>query len=408
MSDKGKPDIVKAVFENDNQKLLKLLDKSVDPNQQDEDGNTALHFAVLRGNRDAIDILLELFKANPNIKNKENVYPIMNVFGTPYARRFVVTLLRYGADLSLIDKNKIPTINDTILQDLLSGKLDPMKFNFRYLTENDEPERPGSPRTEYSKATRENRITMVGGLKDSLFQLRLSEPDKLFRKYKSLSFSTKINDCVYQTFFSLGLMNRDSALFGSKSIARAQEQDPKLWYGISHREWIKQLHLIFGLSNGTMYLSSNYDFIKNIIPRENLVTSLELHNFLLDNLNINCATIIILEINITTSHLVVGYKTENSDVYIFDPQKTRNIYPHSPVIYKPNIIENIFGKIIAFSFLRFNEDIEEKIIQQENCSFIMDVKNFGGKKPKKKKSVKKRNTFCKNSSCKKRKTKQRK
>ena len=55
MSDKGKPDIVKAVFENDNQKLLKLLDKSVDPNQQDEDGNTALHFAVLRGNRDAID-----------------------------------------------------------------------------------------------------------------------------------------------------------------------------------------------------------------------------------------------------------------------------------------------------------------------------------------------------------------
>ncbi len=398
-----KPDLVKASFENDYQKMLTLLKQGVDPNQQDEDGNTALHFAVLNGNRDGIDVLLGVFRANPNIKNKANVYPIMNVFGKPYVRTAVVTLLKHGADLSLIDKNKIPTTNDTILKDLLSGKLNASKIDYRYLTEINVPERPGSPRTEYSKATRENNIIMVGGVKDSLFQLRLSEPDKLFRKYKSLSYSLGIHDCAYQTLFSLGLINRDYALYGSKSIETAQKNNHKLWYGIEHNNWIRQLHLIFGLSNGTLYFSSNYDYEKNITPREKNITSLELHVFLLHNLDINCATIIILHTSITTGHVVVGYKTE-SDVYIFDPQRTRD---GTSSIYPARYMEPYFGKCIAFSFLRFNKDVEEKTIQQEHCSFIMDIKNFGGKKTKKKKSVNKRNTFCKNSSCKKRKTKQR-
>jgi hypothetical protein len=389
MSDKEKPDLVKATFENDDEKVLDLLDQGVDPNQQDEDGNTALHFAVLNGNIDIISNLWDL-EANPNIKNKAGIYPIMNAFGKKNTRKIVATLLLMGADPKLSFTLQYAD-RDNVLKALLTKNIEPnmildlystkeYKHLYKYLKP-DEPERPESPRTKYNEATRENNIIMIEGEKHDLFQVRLSEPDKLFGKYKSLS-SIGINDCTYQTLFSLGLMNRDSAMVGSKSMAFAQSIRPEQNHGVLTESIIKHINSVFGLEEETI------DETQYNAKEGHFITGVSLHDFLIDKLKPDCATILSLDQEKNISHFVVAYRTE-SGLYIFDPQRTRR--RDVPSIYPVIELDKIFGKCSGFSVIVFTQDVEEKIIQQEYCSLNMPVTSLGGgKKTKKKKMIRKR------------------
>ncbi len=389
-------DLVKATFEDDNEKVLDLLENGADPNQTDIDGNTALHFAVLNGNTDIIGNLWDL-EANPNIKNKAGIYPIMNAFGKTNTRKIVATLLLMGADPKL--SFTLPYANnDTTLKALLTGNIDPnmivdlystkeYKHLYKYLKP-DELETPESPRTKYNEAIRENNIIMITGVKGSLFQLHVSEPDKLFGKYKSLSSSIGINDCAYQTLFSLGLMNRDSALVGSKSMAFAQAIRPEQSHGVLTESIIKQINSVFGLEDGaideTQYNAREGQFIKGEA----------LFSFLIDTLDIDCATILSLDHEKNISHFVVAYRTE-SDVYIFDPQRKRR-RDGAPSVYPVVDMENQFGQCVGFSVIMFTQDVEEKSIQQEKCVLNMPVSSLGGKKTKKRKIIRKRKTSGKN------------
>ena len=46
-----------------------MLRKGVDPNKQNQQGETPLHMAAFRGKTNSVSLLLK-FQANPNLKNK--------------------------------------------------------------------------------------------------------------------------------------------------------------------------------------------------------------------------------------------------------------------------------------------------------------------------------------------------
>jgi ankyrin repeat protein len=66
--------IHKAALESDYELALKLIDLKVDLNELDTYGNTALHWAIFRGDVSLVKILLES-GANPNILSSDGVTP---------------------------------------------------------------------------------------------------------------------------------------------------------------------------------------------------------------------------------------------------------------------------------------------------------------------------------------------
>jgi hypothetical protein len=178
-------------------------------------------------------------------------------------------------------------------------------------------------------------------------------------------------------------MNRDSALVGSKSMAFAQAIRPEQSHGVLTESIIKQINSVFELKEGTIDE-------KQYNAREGqFITGKALHSFLIDKLDIDCATILSLDHKGNISHFVVVYHTK-SGLYIFDPQRTRRTDVSS--IYPVIELEKIFGQCIGFSVIMFTQDVEEKTIQQEKCVLNMPVSSLGGKKTKKRKIIRKRKT----------------
>ena len=50
-----------------------LLKSGIDCNFQDEDGNTALHYAAELGHKDIVNMLLNYEKINPNLRNNKGL-----------------------------------------------------------------------------------------------------------------------------------------------------------------------------------------------------------------------------------------------------------------------------------------------------------------------------------------------
>ena len=55
--------------------LKELLNYKLDINKKDKDGNTSLHIACKKGNKDILNLLLN-FRADTNIQNKFGYKPI--------------------------------------------------------------------------------------------------------------------------------------------------------------------------------------------------------------------------------------------------------------------------------------------------------------------------------------------
>jgi ankyrin repeat protein len=66
--------IHKAALASDYEYGLKLIESKIDLDELDEDGHTALHWAVFRADIDFVKLLLEA-GANPNILSADGVTP---------------------------------------------------------------------------------------------------------------------------------------------------------------------------------------------------------------------------------------------------------------------------------------------------------------------------------------------
>jgi ankyrin repeat protein len=101
----ARPALLAYVWRDNKARVEKLLAHHADVNQQDADGDTALHGAAQTGNVEIMRLLLDKGAA-PNVKNKQGGTPLMwaAVYGHQDAARL---LLNRGADVSLKDNDGI-------------------------------------------------------------------------------------------------------------------------------------------------------------------------------------------------------------------------------------------------------------------------------------------------------------
>lgn len=88
--------------EEDEDKVLKVLEVVDDVNKEDKDGNSYLSFACLQRRVKVIELLLKK-GANPNHKNKRGATPILHALGrkSPKCPEILQLFIKYGVDLNM-------------------------------------------------------------------------------------------------------------------------------------------------------------------------------------------------------------------------------------------------------------------------------------------------------------------
>jgi len=100
--------LIGAVLRGDKRRVVELLSMGYDPNLQDWDGDTALHYACREGDIEMVELLLR-HGADPDIENNEGETPLAVAIAEGYNprlrdkiepeyRRIARLLIEYGAD----------------------------------------------------------------------------------------------------------------------------------------------------------------------------------------------------------------------------------------------------------------------------------------------------------------------
>ncbi|MCI4409190.1 MAG: ankyrin repeat domain-containing protein [Thermofilum sp.] len=100
--------LIDAVLRGDKRHIEGLLSRGYDPNLQDWDGDTALHYACREGDIELVELLLR-HGADPDIENNEGETPLAIAIAEGYNprledkiepeyRRIAKLLIEYGAD----------------------------------------------------------------------------------------------------------------------------------------------------------------------------------------------------------------------------------------------------------------------------------------------------------------------
>jgi|GEM_PF-1030611 len=119
---------IKASEVGNNDRIISLLKKGINPNVQDYSGNTALHKASLRGHVSTVKLLLEN-GADPNLLD-ENIKLTPLMLAAAFGRKEIVKLLLgYNADINYKKNNGFTELGNTALMSAVSsGKTDVVKL----------------------------------------------------------------------------------------------------------------------------------------------------------------------------------------------------------------------------------------------------------------------------------------
>nr|KYP36572.1 Potassium channel AKT1 [Cajanus cajan] len=94
-----------AAGRNDDLLLRRLLEKGSDPNEENKDGQTALHIAASKGNKHCVTLLLE-HGADPNSKDKDGNVPLWEAIKGRH-ESVIKLLINNGADISSADAGNL-------------------------------------------------------------------------------------------------------------------------------------------------------------------------------------------------------------------------------------------------------------------------------------------------------------
>ncbi|WP_425381393.1 ankyrin repeat domain-containing protein [Spiroplasma endosymbiont of Polydrusus pterygomalis] len=95
--------LIEAIISNDLEKIKSLISKD-NINYQNNEGNTALHFATKYRNLDALSFLIAN-KANINIQNNEGNTALMNIVNNIHLLDTVKYLITHGAKINIENKD---------------------------------------------------------------------------------------------------------------------------------------------------------------------------------------------------------------------------------------------------------------------------------------------------------------
>jgi len=140
----------------------------------------------------------------------------------------------------------------------------------------------------------------------SLFQVNFSNEEQ-FRNYLNLSEKETVNDCFFQSIYSLGLRDRNLAKLNSENIELNGIE------GVHVKDVENYIKESFGLTGSVQTWCKNSKEVQ--WTEEMVLKALELW---LKDLNDNCATLLFLHFN-EGGHFIIAYKYKNN-IYYFDPQ----------------------------------------------------------------------------------------
>ena len=140
----------------------------------------------------------------------------------------------------------------------------------------------------------------------SLFQVNFSNEEQ-FRNYLNLSENETVNDCFFQSVYSLGLRDLNLAKLNSENIELNGIE------GVDTKDVEKYIKESFGLTGSVQTWCKNGKSVQ--WTEEMVIKALEMW---LQDLQDNCATLLFLQFN-DGGHFIVAYKYKNT-IYYFDPQ----------------------------------------------------------------------------------------
>jgi hypothetical protein len=428
----GKTPLIIATIYNRINIIPFLIKHGADVNLGSEhDGTTPIDIAVKYRHMDAIKMLLkEGADLNKQDNNGEHTlfYAIASMDTTSrrddtyYSEELMAensilfaTLLQNGADTTIINKNgdtalddlkfSFPEYPDEIPFLLLSNEISPeyviefynkdeIKDLYKYVSAS--PEDSVSPRTTYHRLTRENEIMMIGTdnpSPDNIFRIKIPNITNMFTNYRNLSNpNRKSSDCGYQMLFALGLLDRDNAVKGSKSVNIALHDFGKPEIGLNLGVIRKHICKMFDLKDKDLRTGFHHN------PEWRYPISPEhINDFFDANLENNMATFVRIAWEEEMGHFIVVFK-DNNEVSVFDPQrtaKTKDYFSHKkPAIFPINDIVKQYTLIgyknpaeiyeYDFFYLKKNKKFPNKPLKAE-CSFNLplDFGGIGGKKTRK-------------------------
>ena len=140
----------------------------------------------------------------------------------------------------------------------------------------------------------------------SLFQVNFSNEEQ-FRNYLNLSENETVNDCFFQSVYSIGLRDLNLAKLNSENIELNGIE------GVDTKDVEKYIKESFGLTGSVQTWCKNGKSVQ--WTEEMVIKALEMW---LQDLQDNCATLLFLQFN-DGGHFIVAYKYKNT-IYYFDPQ----------------------------------------------------------------------------------------
>ncbi len=374
-----------------------LIKAGADVNQKDANGNTSLYYTFTDPG---------IFYNEDSDKELERELAVL-----------IATLIVNGADIHS-KNNKGLTAEDVFrwsFQDwpddtpflLLSGEISPeyvlelykkegTKELYKYVSISPENKDDISPRTTYRKLTKENQITMVGThnpSKDNIFRIKIDNPIELFSNYRNLANPNRVgNDCGFQTLFALGLLDRNEALKGSKSVNIARNSLNMTGVGLDLGTVRRHICRIFGLKETDLRTRFHYN--------PDLVSTIsvdELVEFFDRNLENNMATFVRIAWDTEIGHFIVVFK-QNDIVQVFDPQRTSktmarftNTPTRNPIFYASDLVkeytQNDSDPAYLYEFnyysLKKNKKFPDKPLKIERCSVNLPLLLGRGNKTRK-------------------------
>jgi len=117
----GRSDVADAVMNGDKAAVRKLIDQRADVNAAQNDGATALHWAVFRSDKEMVDLLLRA-GANAKAANREGATPLWLASVNGDAA-ILTSLLNGGADAN----EKLPLGRSPLMEASRTGNVDAMK-----------------------------------------------------------------------------------------------------------------------------------------------------------------------------------------------------------------------------------------------------------------------------------------